>query len=149
MAGLGSACGADAFGWEVIRALQAHDLPGAVNLLQCHHPAEMLTPMLGADTVIVVDAFVGAGEPGRICRISLDDIESGSRQVHGLGVAEVLHLGLAMGLSVDRLHIFGLPVPASEVALEPEWIHRAEVALLGVLARQLAGEQVGSVAGGA
>ena len=133
VAGLGSECGADVLGWEVVRALQGQDLPEAVCLLQCGHPAEMLEPLLRADAAIIVDACVGEGEAGRLREVCLGDIEPGIRQVHGLGLAEVLRLAIVLGLRADRLWIYGLMVPSCEVELEQAWVSRAVPELVQIV----------------
>jgi len=126
VAGLGSECGADAFGWEVLRALESCGLPKTVNL-----------PLLGADSAIIIDACVGGEKSGILRRLRLEDIEGGERQLHGFGLVEVLRLVMALGVSPARLQILGLTVATPTTGLDPEWVSDGVRELVQILSEPL------------
>ncbi len=148
VAGLGSECGADAFGWEVLRELESCGLPKTVNLMLCRHPGELMMPLLGADSAIIIDACVGGEKSGMLRRLRLEDIEGGERQLHGFGLVEVLRLVMALGVSPARLQILGLTVATPTTGLDPEWVSDGVRELVQILSEPLSAAAISSAPGG-
>lgn len=118
VAGLGSEIGADVAGWEVVRCLEAFQLPEVIRLLVCRHPGELLPHLPNYDLIVVVDACRGQGPAGAFRQLGLAELGAGEGQTHGLGVREVAGFAQSLGLGSDRLQIFGLEVGET---FDPVW----------------------------
>jgi hydrogenase maturation protease len=75
-------------------------------------PSRLLDAWAGARFAIVVDAVrPGGGEPGQIHRFADGcpaDGDSLSASTHGLGIAEAIALGQALGRLPERLVVFAV-----------------------------------------
>jgi hydrogenase maturation protease len=122
--GVGSPFGCDAIGWQAVDALQQLGLADAftaadVTLVKLDRPgAGLLQQMQGFDLVIIIDALVCDGAPDRVLVLEQDEIstQTGLLSAHGLGVAEALALGRALGDLPPALQLLGItidPVAAS------------------------------------
>lgn len=102
----------DGAGAEVVRRL-AGRVPPEVRLLALSgEPAELLDAWDGLDAVVVVDAVRTGGTPGMIHRLDASDTplaaRTGSPSTHGLGLAEALELGRALGRLPARVIVVGI-----------------------------------------
>jgi len=115
VAGIGNIFfGDDAFGVEVIRALQERAIPPEVYLedfgIRSYDLAYAL--MDGYDVVILVDATPRGQTPGTVSLIEplldgLDDAPMDITNAHGLNPATVLQMVQTMGGHMGRLYLVG------------------------------------------
>lgn len=95
--------GDDAVGIEVVRRFAEEGVPDGVEVVLQAEPSALVDLLEGVGTVVVVDAVVGAGRPGRVLEMdgaALPAEAAGLLSTHGLGVADAI--GLARALSPDR-----------------------------------------------
>ncbi len=129
--GLGNALrGDDAVGLAVARRLREL-LPDADVIEGSGEPAALLDALGGAGAVAVVDAVSSGGAPGAVHRFdagaSALPLVSGA-STHGLGLAEAIELGRALGRLPARLVVYGIEGGAYETGapLSPEVARAAE-----------------------
>uniref|UniRef100_A0A832I308 Hydrogenase maturation protease n=1 Tax=Eiseniibacteriota bacterium TaxID=2212470 RepID=A0A832I308_UNCEI len=102
----------DAAGIEAVRRLAAHGHPGVEARVCRPDPDDLLTAMMGAARVIVVDAMAAGTDPGTVVRIDATaapvpaELFRGS--THGLGVAEAVELARHLGVMPRSLVIYGI-----------------------------------------
>ncbi len=132
--GVGSPIGNDQAGWQAIDALQTLGLAtsypaGYVTLEKLDRPgASLLQHMRGADLVIIIDALINADKPDQVMALRPSEIirQTGILSGHGLGVAEVIALGDALGDLPSRLLLLGITVeqrdnlPSNQCEIKPE-----------------------------
>jgi len=115
--GLGSPFGDDRVGWRVAEALAAILSPAQARILSLDRPGPaLLEELAGEAPVILIDAAATddpAGTPYR-----LDDSAGASAaetvSSHGLGLAQTLQLGRALGLLPPQLDLYLISIdPAS------------------------------------
>lgn len=102
----------DAAGLLVARSLRAR-LPNGVRLLEHEgEPTALFDAWEGLDAAIVVDAVVGAREPGTVHRL---DLTSGplpttvaARSTHAFNLAAAVELGRVLGRTPRRLVLIGI-----------------------------------------
>jgi hydrogenase maturation protease len=117
VAGIGNIfLGDDAFGVEVVRALQGRPLPAGVTVKDFGiHGFDLAYALLDPwDTVILVDAMPRGERPGTLYTLepNLDDIgnlssPAASLDPHGMDPVRVLHLAASMGPITTRILIVG------------------------------------------
>ena len=110
----------DGAGVEVVRRL-AGRVPAGVRLIELGgDPAGLLDAWEGLGTVVVVDAVRSGGEPGTIHRLDASTeplpARTGSASTHGLGLAEALELGRALGRLPARVVVVGIEVADDRTA---------------------------------
>ena len=133
--GVGSPFGCDSIGWQALDALQElglteHFPSGVVTMEKLDRPgAGLLEYMRGAEQVLIIDALVGANNRDSIVVLHADELvrESALLSGHGLGVAEALALGQALGDLPSNLQLLGIPVDAaaetpSDIQIQPETV---------------------------
>lgn len=98
--GLGQrAAGDDGVGHAVLDALAALELPPTVELSWAEEASALVALLEGAESVIVVDAVIGAGAPGEVrvfCGEELSTEAMSSVSSHGLGVSQAIALARAL-----------------------------------------------------
>ena len=100
--GLGNALrGDDAVGLVVARRVREL-LPGADVLELSGEPAELLDALGdGVEHVVLVDAVTSGAPPGTVHRLDASEaalaVDASSALTHGLGLAETIELGRALG----------------------------------------------------
>ena len=102
----------DGAGVEVVRRL-AGRVPAGVRLIELGgEPAELLDAWDELGTVVVVDAVRTGGEPGTVHHFDASTeplpARTGSASTHGLGLAEALELGRALGRLPGRVVVVGI-----------------------------------------
>ncbi len=120
--GVGSPIGSDSVGWAAIDRLEQLNLQQQyprhhITLEKLDRPGPaLLEHMRGADLVIIIDALVGAGPPGEVVSLCPDEIAQQEMVLsgHGLGVAETIALGEALGDLPDRLLLLGIVVQQTD-----------------------------------
>lgn len=106
--GVGSPNGDDSVGWEVIRGLghrpniEAYTVEGGQRILDF---------LDGQGTLVLIDALVTGGLPGRIHRFEWPDarierLRPGS--THQVSPAEALQLARVLGIAPARVIVFGI-----------------------------------------
>jgi hydrogenase maturation protease len=130
--GLGNAMrGDDAVGLAVARRLREL-VPEADVIERSGEPAGLID-VLGEDArdVVLVDAVSSGGEPGAVHRFdasarALPEVASAS--THGLGLAEAIELGRALGRLPERLVVYGIEGASYELGapLSPAVARAAE-----------------------
>ena len=112
--GVGSPCGDDALGWEVIRQLRPRlrDRPDIeLHVLKGSH--RLLDILDGRGTLLVVDATATGNAPGTIHGFEWPEprIEAlRPDSTHHVQPAEVLRLARAVGFLPPRVMIFGIEI---------------------------------------
>lgn len=112
--GVGSPCGDDAVGWEVVRRLRERpDLPRDIELIMVDGGQRLLDVLDGRGTLVLVDAVAAEGEPGTIHCLSwpddrLETLRPGS--THDVNPAAALQLATTLGLAPPRIVVFGIEV---------------------------------------
>jgi len=124
--GLGNAMrGDDAVGLIVARHLREL-LPAADVIERSGEPAGLLEALgEGAEAVVLVDAVLSGGLPGEVHRLDASDVAlpiAASASTHGLGLAETIELGRALGRLPARLLVYGIEGRSLELGapLSPE-----------------------------
>ena len=102
----------DGAGVEVVRRL-AGRVPAAVRLIELGgEPAELLDAWNELGTAVLVDAVRTGGEPGTVHSFDASTeplpARTGSASTHGLGLAEALELGRALGRLPARVVVVGI-----------------------------------------
>lgn len=117
--------GDDAAGPAVVERLRGR-VPEGVCLKVCDgEPAELLEALDGAERVVFVDAVRAGGEPGELhlfdAAASPLPATTGSASTHGLGLAEALELGRALGQLPETVAVVGIEAAGDEhgAALSP------------------------------
>ncbi|QSR85470.1 hydrogenase maturation protease [Methylacidimicrobium sp. B4] len=138
VAGLGNPDrGDDGFGPAVIAHLARLALP-EVDLLAFRRPLDLLDHWEGRGLVLVLDAALPQGKPGRLHRIDpLWDWEllppAASASTHGLGLAEAIELGRTLGRLPGQIILYavegssfapGAPLSPSVAAAVDEAVER-------------------------
>jgi len=110
--GLGSPHGDDAVGLAVADRLAGERLPSGVGVCACTRPGVDLLDLLeGAAAAVLVDGMRGGSTPGSVYEIDPAALAPGGAvSSHGLGVAEALALGRALGRLPARLHVVGIEI---------------------------------------
>jgi hydrogenase maturation protease len=97
--GLGAPVGDDAVGFAVARELVRR----GIDARELAEPSA-LVPILQSGPVIVVDALLSSGPPGRVVRLSAEELATRDERplsTHGVGVAQAIALARALGASPD------------------------------------------------
>jgi hydrogenase maturation protease len=115
--------GDDAVGRVVARRLAAV-VPGHVEVLEGDGAAtELLNAWAGVEAAIVVDAVVSGAPPGTVHRVDAHASPISprifGRTTHGLGVAEAVALGRALGELPAHLVVFGIEAGPTGVGEDP------------------------------
>ena len=102
----------DGAGVEVVRRL-AGRVPPEVRLIELGgEPAELLDAWNELGTAVLVDAVRTGGEPGTVHSFDASTeplpARTGSASTHGLGLAEALELGRALGRLPARVVVVGI-----------------------------------------
>lgn len=102
----------DGAGAAVVSRLRG-SVPAAVALIEAGgEPSELLDAWEGAESVVVVDAVRTGAEPGSLHRFDASaeplPAQTGSASTHGLGLAEALELGRALGRLPQRVVVVGI-----------------------------------------
>ena len=110
---VGNPLRADDGAGAAVLARLAGRVPAGVQLLDTRgEPAELLDAWEGLDRVVVVDAVRGGGAPGTIhCFDASSEplpVRTGSASTHGLGLAEALELGRALGRLPAHVVVVGI-----------------------------------------
>ena len=110
----------DGAGAQVVRRL-AGRVPDDVRLIELGgEPAELLDAWDGLGAVVVVDAVRTGGAPGTVhcfdaSRAPLP-ARTGSASTHGLGLADALELGRALGRLPARVVVVGIEAGEDQTA---------------------------------
>lgn len=121
--------GDDAVGIEVMRELEREGLPASVTVVEAGAPGlGMLDHMFGFDKAVIIDAVVGAGEPGRIVRWREDEIPRKMAppvSVHDISIRDALEFGRKSvpGMLPSEVVVIGVVVAQMEawhMGLTPE-----------------------------
>jgi hydrogenase maturation protease len=93
--------GDDGVGWQVAAQLRALAVPGLRVETLRGHAADLVAAFERADDVAIVDAACSGAPPGTLhvidCAAGQPLAAAGSGSSHGLGVAEAIALGRALG----------------------------------------------------
>lgn len=118
---VGSPFGCDRVAWLAAERLERAGLGPGVRVRCLDRPGPALLEHLrGVEVAVVIDALLG-GEPGDIRRVEPERLlAAGSGcSSHGLGVAETLVLGAALGDLPRRLAVLGIGVGDDPAAALP------------------------------
>lgn len=89
--------GDDGIGVRIINELKTLSLPEEIVLLEGGtDPLNLLEMLRGADKVILIDAVKGAGKPGEVFLLTLDQVDLESQaglSLHQFNLAQVMALG--------------------------------------------------------
>ncbi len=105
--------GDDGVGLWVARRIAATSWPGVTAIaLEASDPSVLLQAWAGAERVYIVDAITAPLPPGSIVRLDLSrHPEAGALPTvssHGLGLAEAIALGRALGGMPHRITLYGV-----------------------------------------
>ncbi|MFP4154210.1 MAG: hydrogenase maturation protease [Halothiobacillaceae bacterium] len=125
--GVGSPFGDDRLGWDVVRCLA--DRFGAraeLEFLVLDRPGPgLLEKLAGAARVVVVDAMRSGAAPYTL--VEIDPGRAGALESftssHGVGLAETLALGRALGQLPKGLRLFGIEMGAGEQPVPRQKLH--------------------------
>lgn len=90
-----AAAGDDGVGYRVLARLRSEPLPRDVELLSVPDPSELVELLKYDGRVVLLDALVGAGPPGRVLVLSPEELESlalSSVSSHGVSAGQALAL---------------------------------------------------------
>lgn len=107
--------GDDGVGPAVVEALRETGLPRGVTAVAVADPSDLVALLGQADDVIVVDAVVEAGAPGRLVELDPDErdpAEPLAVSSHGIGVRQAIALARALsdGRPLARTRILGVAI---------------------------------------
>jgi hydrogenase maturation protease len=114
--GLGSPCGDDAAGLEVVRLLSAEPLPDGVQLVASERPGlDLVEALEEADAAVLVDAVRSGASPGTVWELDPREI-AGSRTAssHAFGVAHALALSKVLGRLTRGVRIVAIELESAE-----------------------------------
>ena len=134
---------------EVARLLRAHPVPGVRVAVSTRAGLELVDLLTGATHAIIVDCLALAEpEPGRIHRLTLDDVAGSTRLIgaHDVSVGDALALARAAGVpmpetidiyavevgDIDRIEEGLSPDVARAVPTLAQRIHRQLMSLPGI-----------------
>lgn len=143
--GLGSPFGADRAGWWVVDGLRGR-VPAQIDLVALDRPgAALINWMAGVDHLVVIDAVVDGGPPGRILRISPQQLDDGQGVLtsHQLALTATLQLARTLKTLPSRVEIYGVSI--TDLNLDGELVKLATARLADDLSSQLT--QIASPAG--
>ncbi len=105
--------GDDGVGLWVARRIAAASWPGVTAIaMEASDPSVLLHAWAGAERVYLVDAITAPLPPGSIVRLDLsrhpEAVASSTVSSHGLGLAEAIELGRALGLMPLRITLYGV-----------------------------------------
>ena len=87
----------DAIGIYVARELQKVKLPENIEVIAAESPGpSMMELIAGAEKVILIDAARGAGSPGKVHRLLLDDLQAGRcrlSSLHEINLLDIFRIG--------------------------------------------------------
>lgn len=99
-------------GVRVIEAMRSMPLPDNVEILDGGTGAfDLFDIMANRDTVIIIDAVKGGGEPGAVYRFGRDDIKAEAKfltSVHQVSLLDTLSMARITGCSPRDIVIFGI-----------------------------------------
>ncbi len=99
-------------GVRVIEAMKSMTLPDNVEILDGGTGAfDLFDIMANRDTVIIIDAVKGGGEPGAVYRFGPDDIKAEAKfltSVHQISLLDTLSMARITGCSPRDIVIFGI-----------------------------------------
>lgn len=108
-------------GDDAVGALVAERLSQAGAEVQLvRDPSELVGVLLGtARRISIVDAVVGAGEPGTVLELTPEELDRGraATSTHGLGVATALSVAAALG-PIPSVEIIGISIARPMGAVE-------------------------------
>lgn len=134
---IGSPFGADRIGRWIAARLAAGELVDTrcVHIEYLDRPgAGLLERLRPWSRVILIDALRGGGEPGRVRLIEPQELDrDAGLSSHGLGVAEALALGQALGELPERLYLLGIAVAEDTRELDEAACARLQECLVGLL----------------
>ena len=113
------AAGDDGVGIAVVRHLREHGGLNGAELVEAAEPSALIPWLEGADSVVLVDAVLGGGEPGDVLRLTPESLAGGGVQplsTHGMGVAQAVELArtLAPDSTARRIWIVGVCIARPE-----------------------------------
>lgn len=107
--------GDDAVGRAVIARLRALAPPAAMELVEVDDPSALIEALLSERRVVLVDALLGAGDPGRVHHLAPEQLGQGALaalSTHGLDVPQAI--ALARSLYPDavspRIELVGIEI---------------------------------------
>jgi hydrogenase maturation protease len=114
--GIGSASGSDALGWYAADRLLASGWAGRypagmLEVSTCPTPAQLPAMLNGTRLLLLIDALLDGGTPGRLQQLTADQLAAGSQaSSHGVGVAEALALIEALQGDAIQVVVLGVSV---------------------------------------
>lgn len=142
--GIGSPFGDDRLGWEVAQqvAREVRDLPVTVEVRD-RPGAGLLSSMQSGESLLLIDAVRGGGQPGTLYRLGLQELlQAASRaaSTHEFGVAAAVQLARRLGQLPASIVLFGI----EPLRLDGEQLSQAvseAVPVLSCMVRQAIREQ--------
>ncbi|MCU0835259.1 MAG: hydrogenase maturation protease [Chromatiaceae bacterium] len=139
--GLGSPFGDDRVGWRVVELLSRRLAPALARVLPLDRPGPALLEALGgrAEAVLIDGAATGRplGSIHRLCAAEVAASGARTDSGHGLGLAETLQLGRALGILPPRLTVYVVSIDPTDT-VHPDARLTKEVEAAAVrLAREL------------
>jgi hydrogenase maturation protease len=111
--------GDDAVGRIVARRLQAQKAPGVRVVEHSGEAASLIVCLDGAEAAYLIDAMVTGAPPGTISRFDVAATELPrvmfGMSTHGLGLAEAIELGRALGRLPRRCIVYGIEARTFEI----------------------------------
>jgi len=123
----------------VEKLLEAGPVPGVTVLTSTRAGLELIELLSGANRAVIVDCLVTPDAvPGRVRRLTLDDVAGSARLVgaHDITIGDAIALGRAAGVAMpDVVEIYG--VEAIETDVIEEGLSPVVAAAVPVLAREI------------
>lgn len=110
--GLGSPFGDDRAGWWVVDQLRGN-VPASVDLVRLDRPgAALIHWMTGVRHLVIIDAVVDGGPPGRILTLPLERLTevTGRYTSHQLTLVSTLQLARTLGDLPPHVEIYGVTI---------------------------------------
>jgi hydrogenase maturation protease len=109
-----AAAGDDGVGIAVVRRLREMKLPRHIELVEAAEPSAMVPYLIeGQDRVVLIDAIVGAGPPGRVMRLESETSQLKKGRLlssHGVGVLEAIELARELAPRAPQVVVLAIAI---------------------------------------
>jgi hydrogenase maturation protease len=111
------AAGDDGVGIAVLRRLEGRALRDGIELVHAAEPSALIPLLGGVDRVVLVDAVLAGGAPGRVLALTPGDVAASGASLlstHGVDVTTAIALARATEDTLPEILIVGITIGRAE-----------------------------------